>query len=316
MADNIKFSVIIPLYNKAPYIERAVKSILSQDYSVFEIIVVDDGSSDGGGKIVSQIEDERLKLVSQENAGVSAARNKGAIEAKYEYLAFLDGDDTWEPNFLSELVKLITDFPNAGIYGTSNSFIYPNGKKVAEDFSYLFAGKDQGLVEDYFGLFAQIQKSPFSNSNLCIPKKIYNEFGGYKVGVKLTEDSDLWCRIALKYNVAFSVKPLANYFVALEGSTHSSFEPKEFEVSKMLKEKLKNKEIPEKYISSVKKLITFQKLGLLKRALLTNNKTYVIGHIIDFNLLKIYPKDTIMALIALVLPMNLISALKNKKYNR
>ena len=111
----ISFSVIIPLYNKAPYIERAVKSVLSQDYPHFEIIVVNDGSSDGGEKIVTKLEDERLKLVSQKNAGVSAARNKGALEAKSEYLAFLDGDDTWEPNFLSELVKLIADFPNAGI---------------------------------------------------------------------------------------------------------------------------------------------------------------------------------------------------------
>ena len=101
----ISFSVIIPLYNKAPYIERAVKSVLSQDYPHFEIIVVNDGSSDGGEKIVTKLEDERLKLVSQKNAGVSAARNTGAKEAQYEYLAFLDGDDTWEPNFLSELVK-------------------------------------------------------------------------------------------------------------------------------------------------------------------------------------------------------------------
>ena len=298
----ISFSVIIPLYNKAPYIERAVKSVLSQDYPHFEIIVVNDGSSDGGEKIVTKLEDERLKLVSQKNAGVSAARNTGAKEAQYEYLAFLDGDDTWEPNFLSELVKLIADFPNAGIYGTSNSFIYPNGKKVAEDFRYLFNGKEQGLLEDYFGLFAQIQKSPFSNSNLCIQKKIYQEFGGYKVGVKLTEDSDLWCRIALKYDIAFSIKPLANYFVALEGSTHTSFEPKEFEVSIMLKQKLKNKEIPEKYILSVKKLIIFQKLSLLKRAILTNNNSFAIKLIGDYELFRYFPVAYTKCIIALIFP--------------
>jgi len=126
----ISFSIIIPLYNKAPYIERAINSVLNQSLQNFEIIVVNDGSSDGGEKIVTKIVDERLKLVSQKNAGVSAARNTGAKEAQYEYLAFLDGDDTYEPNFLSEIVKLIGNFPNAGIYGTSNSFIYPNGKKV------------------------------------------------------------------------------------------------------------------------------------------------------------------------------------------
>lgn len=315
MADHIKFSVIIPLYNKAPYIERAVKSVLSQDYPHFEIIVVNDGSLDGGEKIVTKLEDERLKLVSQKNAGVSAARNTGAKEAQYEYLAFLDGDDTWEPNFLSEIVKLIGNFPDAGIYGTSNSFIYPNGKKVAEDFSYLFNGKEQGLLEDYFGLFAKIQKSPFSNSNLCIPKKIYNEFGGYKVGVKLTEDSDLWCRIALKYDVAFSVKPLANYFVALEGSTHSQFEGSEFEVSKMLKKALNDGVVKEVHKKGVQKLIAFQKMSLVKRALLTGNKSFAVSKLTDPKLFMHYPKDVAMSLISVFLPMSLINRFRQNKYN-
>ena len=306
----ISFSIIIPLYNKAPYIERAVKSVLSQDYPHFEIIIVNDGSSDGGEKIVTKIVDERLKLVSQKNAGVSAARNTGAKEAQYEYLAFLDGDDTYEPNFLSEIIKLIGNFPNAGIYGTSNSFIYPNGKKVAEDFRYLFNGKEQGLLEDYFGLFAQIQKSPFSNSNLCIPKKIYQEFGGYKVGVKLTEDSDLWCRIALKYDVAFSVNALANYFVALEGSTHTIFENKDFEVVNTLQSALDNKNVPQRLEKSVKKLIALQKLGLIKRGILTSNKGKILKNFLNFSILKYYTFEYIKCVLAFLLPHSVFQKIK------
>ena len=310
----ISFSIIIPLYNKAPYIERAVKSVLSQDYPHFEIIIVNDGSSDGDEKIVTTIVDERLKLVSQKNAGVSAARNTGAKEAQYEYLAFLDGDDTWEPNFLSELVKLIDNFPNAGIYGTSNSFIYPNGKKVAEDFRYLFNGKEQGLLEDYFGLFAQIQKSPFSNSNLCIQKKIYQEFGGYKVGVKLTEDSDLWCRIALKYPIAFNTLPLANYYLGISGSTVGIFEPQEFQVAKTLRNALVNNTVEKKYIPSVKKLIVFQKLSLIKRALLTGNKSFAISKIFDFEILTFYPKEYIQSIIALMIPAKIFDIVRKAKH--
>ena len=306
----ISFSIIIPLYNKAPYIERAVKSVLSQDYPHFEIIIVNDGSSDGGEKIVTKIVDERLKLVSQKNAGVSAARNTGAEEAQYEYLAFLDGDDTYEPNFLSEIIKLIGNFPDAGIYGTSNSFIYPNGKKVAEDFRYLFNGKEQGLLEDYFGLFAQIQKSPFSNSNLCIPKKIYQEFGGYKVGVKLTEDSDLWCRIALKYDVAFSVNALANYFVALEGSTHTIFENKDFEVVNTLQSALDNKNVPQRLEKSVKKLIALQKLGLIKRGILTSNKGKILKNFLNFSILKYYTFEYIKCVLAFLLPHSVFQKIK------
>ena len=167
----ISFSIIIPLYNKAPYIERAINSVLNQSLQNFEIIVVNDGSSDGGEKIVTKLEDERLKLVSQKNAGVSAARNKGALEAKSEYLAFLDGDDTWEPNFLSELVKLIADFPNAGIYGTSNSFIYPNGKKVARKgwngksmYIQYFSPVAHGLEE-----FTILDKEPTGTTKPLLP---------------------------------------------------------------------------------------------------------------------------------------------------
>ena len=306
----ISFSIIIPLYNKAPYIERAINSVLNQSLQNFEIIVVNDGSSDGGDKIVTTIIDERLKLVSQKNAGVSAARNTGAKEAQYEYLTFLDGDDTYEPNFLSEIVKLIGNFPNAGIYGTSNSFIYPNGKKVAEDFRYLFNGKEQGLLEDYFGLFAQIQKSPFSNSNLCIPKKIYQEFGGYKVGVKLTEDSDLWCRIALKYDVAFSVNALANYFVALEGSTHTIFENKDFEVVNTLQSALDNKNVPQRLEKSVKKLIALQKLGLIKRGILTSNKGKILKNFLNFSILKYYTFEYIKCVLAFLLPHSVFQKIK------
>lgn len=306
----ISFSIIIPLYNKAPYIERAINSVLNQSLQNFEIIVVNDGSSDGGEKIVTKIVDERLKLVSQKNAGVSAARNTGAEEAQYEYLAFLDGDDTYEPNFLSEIIKLIGNFPNAGIYGTSNSFIYPNGKKVAEDFRYLFNGKEQGLLEDYFGLFAQIQKSPFSNSNLCIPKKIYQEFGGYKVGVKLTEDSDLWCRIALKYDVAFSVNALANYFVALEGSTHTIFENKDFEVVNTLQSALDNKNVPQRLEKSVKKLIALQKLGLIKRGILTSNKGKILKNFLNFSILKYYTFEYIKCVLAFLLPHSVFQKIK------
>ena len=310
----ISFSVIIPLYNKAPYIERAVKSVLSQDYPHFEIIVVNDGSSDGGEKIVTKIEDERLKLVSQKNAGVSAARNTGAKEAKYEYVAFLDGDDTWEPNFLMEISKLIEEYPSMGIYGTSNSFIYPNGKKVSENFDNLFKGKKTGIIEDYFGLFAKIHKSPFSNSNLCIPKKIYHEFGGYKVGVKLTEDSDLWCRIALKYPIAFNTLPLANYYLDISGSTVGIFEPHEFQVAKTLRNALVNNTVEKKYIPSVKKLIVFQKLSLIKRALLTGNKSFALSKITDFEILTYYPKEYIQCVIALMIPTKIFDIIRKAKH--
>jgi glycosyltransferase involved in cell wall biosynthesis len=299
---NNSFTVIIPLYNKEPYIKRALETVLNQTYDNFEIIIIDDGSTDEGVRIVSSIHDTRIKVFSQMNSGVSAARNRGALLAKNQYLAFLDADDTWEPNFLQEISNLIDEFPYAGIYATNNKFIYPSGKVMLESFSDLFNGNNIGIIEDYFGLFAKIQKSPFSNSNLCIPKKISDEFGGYKEGVKLTEDSDLWCRIALKYDVAFSVKPLANYFVALEGSTHTIFENKDFEVVNTLQSALVNKNVPQRLEKSVKKLIAFQKLGLIKRGILTSNKGKILKNFLNFSVIKHYPVEYAKCFLALLIP--------------
>ena len=309
----IFFTVIIPLYNKAEYIERALKSVLNQTYENFEIIVVNDGSTDEGAAVVKAIGNPKITLIHQKNSGVSAARNKGAENAKYDYLAFLDGDDTWDVNFLEEVKNLISEFPVAGIYGTSNKFVYPNGHEFYEKFDTLFSGKNSGILEDYFGLFADIHKSPFSNSNLCIPKKTYEEFGGYKLGVKLTEDSDLWCRIAFKHKIAFTKLPLATYFLALDGSTHSQFENKEFEVTFTLQKALEEGIVKPELIPSVKKLIVFQKLGLIKRGILTGNKKQITSKIFNFDILRYYPKDFLMCLTSLIIPDFIFQKLRKVK---
>lgn len=313
---SVQFTVIIPLYNKAPYIERAIKSVLNQTVSNFEVIVVDDGSRDNGPEVVRQFSDPRVQLISQTNAGVSAARNKGAEMASSPYLAFLDADDEWEEGFLKKISELIAEFPDAGIYGSNNNFIYPGGKKANEDFSTLFEGKETGIIKDYFGLFASIGKSPFSNSNFCVPKKIYDEYDGYKVGVKLTEDSDLWCRIALRYKVAYNIAPLANYYLAISGSTHSIFEPKEYQVATTLRQAVEKNLVPKDLLESVKKLIVFQKMSLVKRALIVGNKKFAMTQIFDKEIIIHYPKEFFGCLIFLSLPLELINKLRSLKHQK
>ena len=108
-------SVIIPLYNKARYIKRAVQSVLNQTFENFELIIVDDGSTDESLEIVRGITDDRLRVIQQANAGPGAARNRGMDESSGEFLAFLDADDEWTPHFLERTVLVLKEQPECAM---------------------------------------------------------------------------------------------------------------------------------------------------------------------------------------------------------
>ena len=215
------FSVIIPLYNKAAYIERAIQSVLSQTFQEFELIVVDDGSTDDslppkGGSTVERLGKLGFSspplggwgVFQQQNQGVSTARNNGVKLSKYDYIAFLDADDTWESTYLEEMNSLIAAYPKAGIYGSSY-FIVKNGKKriapigVEQNF-------DRGLI-NYCQVYSKSLCMPLWTGATILKKSIFEEEHGFKPRLKLGEDFDLWIRVATKHPVAFLNKPLANY---------------------------------------------------------------------------------------------------------
>src|SRR5690625_850767 len=113
------FSVIIPLYNKEKYIHNTIKSVLEQNIIDFEIIVINDGSTDKSYDIVKSIDDKRLKIINQENKGVSSARNLGIKQAKFDWIALLDADDIWHNNHLSEIKNMIDTYPDSLVFSTS-----------------------------------------------------------------------------------------------------------------------------------------------------------------------------------------------------
>ena len=117
-----RFSVIIPLYNKAPYVRKTVESVLRQTFDDYELVIIDNGSNDGSSEIVASFTDPRIRIVRlEENVGVSNARNKGVSLSSSPYITFLDADDWWEPTFLEEMARLIERHPDAGIYGTGSA---------------------------------------------------------------------------------------------------------------------------------------------------------------------------------------------------
>lgn len=200
------FSVILPLFNKAPYVEKAIQSVLSQTYGVFELIVVDDGSSDSSFEIAQRAigEDSRCRIIHQDNAGVSAARNRGASESSGDYICFLDGDDWWDPMFLDRMLWLTREYPDAGIYGT-NYYYVKNGRK-----SECVKSAKTGYI-DYCKVYVNGMAMPLTSISVAVKPSVFAEFQGFKPSLKLGEDFDLWIRIALKYKVAFLNEPLAFY---------------------------------------------------------------------------------------------------------
>lgn len=145
-------SVVIPLYNKGPYISRTLNSALSQTKLPGEIIVVDDGSTDGGGEIVQQMNNPLIRLVTQENKGVSVARNVGISLAKGELIAFLDADDEWKPRFLEVISDMRRLYPQAGAYASAFDLIDPKGRKLVKKFKGVSTDSKHQLIDNLFSM--------------------------------------------------------------------------------------------------------------------------------------------------------------------
>ena len=202
-------SVVIPLYNKFSTIAKALDSILSQTYQDFEVVVVDDGSIDDGAAIVEQYTDPRIRLVCQENAGVSAARNRGIAEAKGEYVAFLDADDEWMPEFLEEIVLLQKEFPACRAHATKY-VQYQNGELKDIILNKLPFNGVRGVLVNYFEV-ASCSHPPVCSICVCIERALLLEIGGFPLGIKSGEDLLTWASIAVRTQWAYSLKPLAQY---------------------------------------------------------------------------------------------------------
>ena len=201
----IRFSVIMPLYNKAAYVEKAVRSVLEQTYPHYELIVVNDGSKDNSAIIAEELLKDipNALLINQENAGVSVARNNGVTQAKGDYICFLDADDWWDVSFLQEMQQFIKDYPEAGIWGT-NYWYVKKGK------THVTVPCETGYI-NYPKLYAETSVMPLTSISVCIKKDIFNELGGFPKGIKLGEDFLLWSKIALYHKVAFLNKAIAYY---------------------------------------------------------------------------------------------------------
>lgn len=203
-------TVVVPLYNKAGSIGHTIQTVLSQTFQDFEIVIVDDGSTDSSVTEVQRFSDSRIRIISQANAGVSAARNRGIAEAKGEYVAFLDADDRWMPGYLDEQMSLASKYQSCAIFGTNYYFSYPNGHKSSTILRKIPFKSEDGVLSNYFEV-ACCSHPPLWTSAIMARKNVLEEVGGFPIGVASGEDILTWAKIAVRHGVAFSLKPLAVY---------------------------------------------------------------------------------------------------------
>ena len=202
----MRFSVIVPLYNKVEYVAKSLGSILRQSFSDYEVIVMDDGSTDGSYEVAMELArtaGPKFRVCHQENAGVSTARNNAANMAAGDYLCFLDADDWWAPDYLNKMDEFIDGFPDAGIYGTAYYYVKNGLEQVRVDIPTGYF--------NYFKEYSRIMQMPLWTGAVCVPSRIFREVGGFKPFLELGEDFDLWARIALEYRTAFLNIPLSFY---------------------------------------------------------------------------------------------------------
>ena len=201
-------SVVIPLFNKKDCIQKTMDSVLAQSFKDFEVIVVDDGSTDGSAEIVSLIPDNRIRVITKVNGGPSSARNRGIEEAKGDLIAFIDADDVWALDHLMALTRLISDFPEAVIYGMNYGLI--QDKEVIHSNTNSYRGY-LSREWDRFPFF-------FWTSSTCCRKSVLDKVGGFDERMMYGEDCDLWFRLLLEGRGAIDTKVSAYYNKDAENS--------------------------------------------------------------------------------------------------
>jgi glycosyltransferase involved in cell wall biosynthesis len=191
------FSIVVPLWNKRETVADAVASVLRQSYRQFELVIVDDGSTDRGMEALGGFDDPRIRRMSQANAGPGPARNRGIEAARHDWIAFLDADDLWLPDHLAELDRVRAAYPRAGLIAARYVCGDVHGR-------YQPPASCESRIEtvDFLEQEARCEHA-FCTSSAAIPRTSYTRLGGF--GPALAgQDREYWVRIALDLPVAVS----------------------------------------------------------------------------------------------------------------
>lgn len=205
------FSVIVPLFNKENFIEATIKSILGQSFIDYEILIIDDSSTDLSLKIAKTLASAKVKIIQhQTNRGLSAARNTGIKMASGDYLAFLDADDCWDTNYLETIASLISKFPQANLFATNYLEVYSKTVSLKPQTALQNTGSTS-VVTDFFK--ASLNQPIYCPSSLCVNKEVFNSIGFYDEQITFGEDVDFNIRANTAFKLAYATSPIVHYTV-------------------------------------------------------------------------------------------------------
>lgn len=215
MGKNPEISVVIPLYNKEEYITECLESVICQSKKGFEVIVIDDGSTDNSLIRVRNFADSRIRILTQKNSGPGIARNLGIENATAKYIAFLDADDIWSPNHLDEIMAIWSVYPGAGAVSTTIQVIKEQPPRLMK------AKRSRVFRKvDYFKE-AAVKTSIVHTSAASVRKEVIKKIGGFK-NRRNGEDIEMWARIALHYDIVVSKNVTVGYRLVSSGLSETA----------------------------------------------------------------------------------------------
>ena len=221
------FSIVIPVFNKEKFVATTLKSVLAQTYIDFEIIIVNDGSTDTSEAIIKNFKDNRIRYFFKENQGVAIARNFGIDKATGDYICFLDADDYWLPTFLETMNLYIQKLPEQKVFACAIEVETKNKTFAAQ---YSIEKKSDYEVLDFFD--ASQKECALWTSSVAIHKSVFETVGSFDTNIKKGEDTELWIRIGLQFSIVFIWKVLAKYVYdknSISRNLNYFFEPYTFD---------------------------------------------------------------------------------------
>ena len=190
-----------------------MSSVLRQTFEDFELLVINDGSTDRSVQIVQGFDDPRILIFDQENAGVSAARNKGIRHAKSELIVFIDADDLWHPDFLATIISLRDDYPQAKWFATGYEIVHPETGRAFSTLRGPGQNFQRGILPNYFGI-AVCSDPPVCSSASAVMRDAMAAIDGFPLGIGSGEDLLTWARLAVRFPLAYEARSLAVFRVS------------------------------------------------------------------------------------------------------